>query len=101
MGVRAVKYILDRADPGHRYKKPRNVQSSPFRYHMGNLQAQDDILSAVVAPLDLDEEDCPYPWLLEGDEDDVTRIVGLTGRCSRLLHMIAEITNLSADMHKA
>lgn len=100
MGVRAVKYILDRSDPGYRYKKPQNVQSSPFRYHMGTLQAQDDILSAVVAPLDLAEEQCPYPWLLEGDEEDVTRIVGLTGMCTRLQHMIAEITNLSADMWK-
>ena len=67
---------------------------------MGNLQAQDDILCAVVAPLDLDEDDCPYPWLLEGDEREVTRIVGLTGMCARLLHMIAEITNLTADMYK-
>ena len=100
MGVRAVKYILDKSDPGYRYQKPKYVQSSPFRHHMGNLQAQNDILSAVVAPLELAEEECPYAWLLEGDERDVTRIVGLTGTCSRLLHMIAQITNLSADMHK-
>ena len=95
-----MKYILDRSDPGYRYQKPRNAQCTPFRHHMGNLQAQDDILSAVVAPLDPAEEECPYPWLLEGDATDVTQILGLTGTCPRVLHMFAQITNLSADLQK-
>ncbi|KAL8851387.1 MAG: hypothetical protein Q9221_003658 [Calogaya cf. arnoldii] len=38
-GVRAIKYLLDKSDPGYRYKKPVNVQSTTFRRYMSNVQA--------------------------------------------------------------
>lgn len=98
-GVRAVKELLDKSDPGYRYRKPVNVQSTATRYVMSNYQAQSYLLSQTTSPLDPvdpDTDDCPFPWLLEGNEREVTRILGLTGCCPKLLHMYGQITHLSA-----
>ncbi|KAL9108763.1 MAG: hypothetical protein Q9227_006559 [Pyrenula ochraceoflavens] len=70
LGLKAMKYLLDKSDPGYRYHKPINVQSSFMRYYMGNVQAQNDILCQCASPLDMTDEECPYPWLLEGGHHD-------------------------------
>ena len=76
------------------------MQSTVFRRYMSNVHAQDDILCHTMATLDLDEPDCPYQWLLEGDDKDVRRVHGLTGCCSKLLHTFAQVTWLTAELEK-
>ncbi|KAL8714149.1 MAG: hypothetical protein Q9220_001877 [cf. Caloplaca sp. 1 TL-2023] len=97
-GVRTAKKILDNSDPGYRYWKPGNVQSSNARLSNGSLIALYDITSQPMMPLEAAEEKCPYSWLLEGTEKDVRKIHGLTGMSSKLLHSYAQITHLAARL---
>lgn len=92
------KKILDSSDPGYRYLRPRNVQQSAARRYIGSKIALADISSATVAPLSSEFSKCQYPWLLAGDERDVTKIDGLNGLAPKLLHIYAEITHLSYRM---
>ena len=43
---------------------------------------------------------CTYGWLLEGTKLEVHRIHGMTGLCSKLLHIFAQITHLVARLQK-
>ena len=99
-GARTAKLVLDKSDPGHRYHRPINVQSSHARQVLGNLIAMYDILSQVVCPLILDEIKNQYSWLLEGTEREVRRIVGLTGLSPKLLHIIGQISHLAARLNR-
>jgi len=94
------KQILDASDPGYRYENPLNVQTSTARSYLGSMIAQDSIFSAVVAPLNLDKNCCPFRWLLEGTEHDVREIKGLIGESSRLLYMVAQITHWTIKLTK-
>lgn len=58
-----------------------------------------DILCQVVCPLNLEEVKNQYPWLLEGNEREVRRIVGLTGMAPKLLHTIGQISHLAARLN--
>lgn len=98
-GARTAKLVLDRSDPGYRYQRPVNVQSSHARHVLGNLIAMYDILCQVVCPLNLEEVKNQYPWLLEGNEREVRRIVGLTGLSPKLLHTIGQISHLAARLN--
>ncbi|KAB8360851.1 hypothetical protein FH972_024585 [Carpinus fangiana] len=93
-GIQAAKRLLDQSDPGYRFKRPENVQSSKARRHLGGMVAEDAIFNAVIAKLDLSQTRCPFPWLLEGGERDVRRIAGLLGMSPKLLHTFAQITHL-------
>lgn len=98
-GARTAKLVLDKSDPGYRYQRPVNVQSSHARHVLGNLIAMYDILCQVVCPLNLEEVKNQYPWLLEGNEREVRRIVGLTGMSPKLLHTIGQISHLAARLN--
>lgn len=99
-GLKALKHLLDKSDPGYRYQKPGNVQSSFMRYFMSNVQAQNEIFCQVASRLDLTQDECPYPWLLEGSYKEVRRIIGPTGLSPKLLHVFAQITHLTAELMK-
>lgn len=98
-GNRAVKYLLDKSDPGYRYRDPINVQSSVNRYIMSHYQMKSLILSETCSPLEPGAEESVFPWLLEGNEKEVRRITGLAGCCAKVLHMFAQITQLCAQLH--
>lgn len=90
--------ILDNSDPGYRYWKAENVQSSNARISSGNKVASYDIFSQTVMPLEQEESRASYSWLLEGSEHDVRKVHGLTGLSSKLLHTFAQITHLAAQL---
>ena len=87
--------VLDKSDPGYRFNNPLNVQSSKARKYLGNKVAFNDILCSVVAPLPKELKNCPYQWLLQGNEREVRRIDGLNGLAAKLLHIYAQITHLA------
>ncbi|KAJ9622203.1 hypothetical protein H2204_011635 [Knufia peltigerae] len=93
-GDLAVKYLLDKSDPGYRYNHPVNVQSTNNRYVMSHYQMKSLILSDTCAPLKPDTEDHAYSWLLEGNEKEVRRVTGLAGCCAKILHIFTQITRL-------
>ena len=97
-GARTAKQVLDNSDPRYRYWKVDNVQSSNARISSGNKVASYDIFSQVLMPLTPEEKQCSYSWLLEGSEHDVRKIHGLTGLSSKLLHIYAKITHMTAQL---
>ena len=90
------RLILDKIDPGERYWKQSNVQSSQARISNANMVAYVDICAHPVTPLKFDEEGRTYTWLLSGTESDSRRIHGGTGLCPKLLHMFGQITHFCA-----
>lgn len=90
--------ILDISDPGYRYWKPENVQSSAARVANANRVAFIDILALLVTPLKAEDNDRMYAWLLEGTEREVRKIHDATGLSPKLLHTFAQITHLAARM---
>ncbi|KFY16397.1 hypothetical protein V492_01382 [Pseudogymnoascus sp. VKM F-4246] len=94
-GARLAKSILDHSDPGYRYWKATNVQSSTARLANANWTAFACILAQPVTPLKREEDDNSFSWLLEGTEREVRKIHGSTGLCPKLLHTFAQITHLS------
>jgi hypothetical protein len=97
-GNRLAKRILDNADPGYKYWNPAHVQSSKARITLANRIAFIDILVQPVTPLIVQKNDRMYGWLVEGTDDEVTKIHGGTGLCSKLLHTFAQITHLASLM---
>lgn len=97
-GTKVAKKILDTTDPGHRYWKAENVQSSAARQSFANRVAFIDILAQAVAPLQPVDDERLYGWLLEGTKAGVMRIHGCTGLSPKLLHTLAQVTHLSALM---
>ncbi|KKY25351.1 hypothetical protein UCRPC4_g01829 [Phaeomoniella chlamydospora] len=95
-GARMARLILDKTDPGERYWKQSNVQSSQARISNANMVAYVDICAHPVTPLKFDEEGRTYTWLLSGTESDSRRIHGGTGLCPKLLHMFGQITHFCA-----
>ncbi|KFY34675.1 hypothetical protein V494_06556 [Pseudogymnoascus sp. VKM F-4513 (FW-928)] len=94
-GARLAKSILDHSDPGYRYWKATNMQSSTARLANANWTALSCILAQPVTPLKREEDDNSFSWLLEGTERGVRKIHGSTGLCPKLLHTFAQITHLS------
>ena len=99
-GARATRLILDYSDPGYRYWRPRNVQSSLARIGNANWIAYTDICAQPVTPLSEESTQSLFSWLLEGSKHDVHKIQGVTGVCSKLLHMFWQITHLAALLKK-
>ena len=99
-GTQIAKMILDNSDPGYRYWKTENVQSSAARVSLANRIAFVDILAQPVSPLEIISTNRLYGWLLEGTEKEVQRIHGGTGLCPKLLHMFTQITHLAARMEE-
>jgi hypothetical protein len=99
-GARAARLILDRADPGYRYWKPENVQSSPARIGNANWVAYTEICAQPVAPLLEEHTQNLFPWLLEGSKEAVHKIHGVTGVCPKLLHLFSQVTHLAALLKK-
>lgn len=97
-GNLAVKYLLDKSDPGYQYKHPINVQSTNNRYVMSHYQMKSLILSDTCAPLKPDTEEYPFRWLLEGNEKEVRRVTGLAGCCAKVLHVFTQITRLCSQL---
>lgn len=90
--------VLDKSDPLYRYQFPQNVQCARARTQLGNKIALYNIMSATIWPLDTTQTNCPFTWLLEGEESELRRIVGCTGLCPRLIHTYAQITHLSTKL---
>lgn len=88
--------ILDNTDPGYRYWRPENVQTGSVRRSNANMCAYAEICALPITELEVSDIDKLYPWLLEGSEEDVREIHGGTGVCPKILHMYAQITQLSA-----
>ncbi|KAK4449072.1 fungal-specific transcription factor domain-containing protein [Podospora aff. communis PSN243] len=99
-GSRAARVILDRADPGYRYWKPQNVQSSVARVGNANWVAYTEICAQPVAPLAAEHTTNLFPWLLQGSKEEVHKIQGVTGVCPKLLHIFSQITHLAALLKK-
>ena len=97
-GAQTAKKILDLSAPGYHYRKNENVQSSMARVANANRVAFIDILAILVTPLNVDENDSMYSWLLEGTDKEVRKIHDSTGLCPKLLHTFAQITHLAALM---
>ncbi|CAH0000683.1 unnamed protein product [Clonostachys byssicola] len=95
-GTRTATAILDATDPGYRYWKPENVQITSIRRSNANMCAYAEICALPVTRLFVTEIDKLYPWLLEGSEEDVRQIHGGTGVSPKVLHIYAQITQLSA-----
>lgn len=53
-----------------------------------------------VTDLQIVDFDKLYPWLLEGSKAEVREIYGGTGVSPKLLHIYAQITQLSARIMK-
>ncbi len=98
LGARLAKSILDHSDPGYRYWKVANVQTTTARLANANWAAFACILAQPVTPLKREEGDNPFSWLLQGTEREVRKIHGSTGLCPKLLHTFAQVTHLSACM---
>lgn len=96
-GEKLIKTLLDKSDPGYRFRHPENVQSSMNRYVMSHYRMKSLILSDTCAPLEDEYDENAYSWLLEGNEKEVRRITGLAGCCAKLLHVYAQITRLCAQ----
>ncbi|KAH6634685.1 fungal-specific transcription factor domain-containing protein [Chaetomium sp. MPI-SDFR-AT-0129] len=99
-GSRAAKLLLDRADPGYRYWKPENVQSSAARIGNANWVAYTEICAQAVAPLAEEHTANMFSWLLAGSEQDVHKIHGVTGVSPKLLHLCSQITYFAALLKK-
>jgi hypothetical protein len=99
-GAKVAISILDSSDPGYRYYNPNNVQTSSARAFNANWVAHIDIIAQPVMPLKIENTDSSYGWLLEGTEEEVRRIHGVTGLSPKLLHTYAQITRFSARMKK-
>ena len=76
-GDKAVKFLLEKSDPGYRFREPINVQSSNNRYEMSHYRMKSLILSYTCAPLEPVGSDHEYSWLLEGNEKEVRRVTTL------------------------
>ncbi|KAK7413675.1 hypothetical protein QQX98_007457 [Neonectria punicea] len=100
-GTQTGKAILDATDPGYRYWKPEHVQTTSVRRSNANMCAYAEICALPVTELHVAEMDKLYPWLLEGSEEDVREIHGGTGVCPKILHIYAQITQLSARITKS
>ncbi|KAE9378263.1 hypothetical protein N431DRAFT_461797 [Stipitochalara longipes BDJ] len=100
-GARVARRILDASDPGYRYYNPENVQASNARISNANWIAYVDIIAQPVMPLEIDQTDSTYGWLLEGTETEVRKIHGATGVCPKLLHTYAQITRFAARMNES
>lgn len=97
-GSRLAKSILDKSDPGRRYRKIENAQSNSVRISNANWVAHVNILAQPVTPLKIEDTEPAYPWLLAGSERDRRKIHGGTGVCPKILHTFAQITRLAALM---
>ena len=84
------------------YGSLTNVQCTTARISNGNNMAMVHLIGRMTLPLSVRDTDGAnlHPWLLEGTEQDSRRIFGGTGMCPKLLHIIGQITYLSARMHE-
>ncbi|KAF2970095.1 hypothetical protein GQX73_g3416 [Xylaria multiplex] len=99
-GSQTAKAILDATDPGYRYWRLENVQTTTVRRSNANMCAYVEVCALPVTELQIMDFDKLYPWLLEGSEEEVREIHGGTGVCPKVMHIYAQITQLSARMMK-
>lgn len=99
-GSRAARLLLDRADPGYRYWKAENVQSSAARIGNANWVAYTEVCAQPVAPLTEEHTQNLFSWLLAGSEKDVHKIHGVTGVSPKLLHLCSQVTYFAALLKK-
>ncbi|KAB8336717.1 hypothetical protein FH972_021026 [Carpinus fangiana] len=99
-GARVAKRILDNTDPGYRYWNPPNVQTSKARLANANRVAFINILTEPLTPLSWTENKELYGWLLQGSAAEIRCIHNGTGLCPKLLHMMAQVTFLSARLQR-
>ena len=59
-----------------------------------------EVCALPVTELLVEEGDKLFSWLLEGSGEDARQIYGGTGVCPKILHMYAQITQLSARITK-
>lgn len=98
--AKIAKQILDASDPGYRYWKPENVQTSNARHSLSNWLAYANILAEPVTSLSHYGLGKIYPWLLEGTPENIRKIHGGTGVSPKLLHTFAQITHLAARLDR-
>ena len=91
------RLILDKSDPGYRFWHPKHVQMSHARLSNAIWFGYCEILVFPVTPLEVDKSENFFGWLLAGTVEDVRKVHGSTGVCSKLLHVFATITQLSAE----
>ncbi|KAJ8125883.1 hypothetical protein O1611_g7755 [Lasiodiplodia mahajangana] len=78
-GSQIGKAILDATDPGYRYWRLENVQTTSVRRSNANMCAYTEICALPVTELEIMGFDKLYTWLLEGSEKEVREIHGGTG----------------------
>jgi hypothetical protein len=62
--------------------------------------AYTEICALPVTEAHISDFDKLYPWLLGGSKEEVREIYGGTGVCPKILHIFAQITQLSARLMK-
>ncbi|KAK2735816.1 hypothetical protein FQN57_001093 [Myotisia sp. PD_48] len=90
------KSILDDTDNGPSYQKPVNIQSTAARVAHRNWVALACILAEPITPLPSGQDEHTFKWLLAGTERETRQIQGGTGLCPKLLHILSQITYLTA-----
>lgn len=98
--ARVAKKILDCTSPGFQYSEVENTQISKLRMANANVVAKIDICALPVTQLEIEDSSKLYTWLLEGNDKDVRKIDGFSGVSPKMLHMIAQITQLTARLEK-
>jgi len=92
------RQILDRSDPGIKYRDPRNVQTSRARNELSAFYTMHNVFSDCFFPLDISVKKCPTPWLLLVTDLEQRKIFTSIGASAKLLHYFAKITFLSARL---
>ena len=98
--VKAAKRILDHENQGVKYHRAENVQLSKTIREISCWIAYVHIITELVTPSEFLGPKTIFPWLLYGGASMQTRIHGVTGASPELLHIFAQITDLSARLKR-
>ncbi|EXJ92219.1 hypothetical protein A1O3_00769 [Capronia epimyces CBS 606.96] len=101
-GLHLAKRLLDHSDPGYRYWKATNVQSTKSWAGLSMVVAVGCILPELMSPLlPTNPKDSNYSWLLWGTKKEVHTIYGCKGLSPKLIHIFAQITRLCAQLKES
>ncbi|KAF9876278.1 hypothetical protein CkaCkLH20_06221 [Colletotrichum karsti] len=96
-GAHLACQILDMTDPGYRYQDAKNIQPSEARMGNAIIASRTAILALPMVPLDRkNTQDKQFVWLLQGPEQNITRIHGGCGMSPLLLYHFSQITHITS-----